>query len=112
LNFPIQATGADMLRLAACMAVESGLRIACPIHDAFLLLSSIDKIEEDTKKLQSIMAQASNIVLNGIITCRTDATIVRFPGRYQDDDGKEMWDKIMGWSVPGGERFVLDLWFH
>lgn len=97
LNFPIQAGGADILRLAMCMATEAGLRICAPIHDAFLLVSSIDKIEEDTKKLQSIMAQASNIVLNGIITCRTDGTIVRFPGRYQDDDGKEMWEKVIGW---------------
>jgi DNA polymerase-1 len=97
LNWPIQSTGGDMLRLACCMAVEAGLRVCCPVHDALLLVSSIDKIEEDTQRLSDIMAQASNIVLGGVITCRTDAKIVRYPDRYVDDDGVEMWNKVMGW---------------
>jgi hypothetical protein len=97
LNWPIQSTGGDMLRLACCMATEAGLRICCPVHDALLLASSIDKIEEETQRLRDIMAKASNIILGGVITCRTDKTIVKFPDRYQDDDGKEMWEKVMGW---------------
>ena len=44
LNWPMQSVGADMMRLAACMASEGGLRIAAPIHDAFLLESSIDNL--------------------------------------------------------------------
>jgi DNA polymerase I-like protein with 3'-5' exonuclease and polymerase domains len=97
LNWPIQSTGGDMLRLACCMATEAGLRICCPVHDALLLASSIDKIEEETQRLRDIMAKASSIILGGVITCRTDKTIVKFPDRYQDDDGKEMWEKVMGW---------------
>jgi DNA polymerase I len=97
LNWPIQSTGGDMLRLACCMATEAGLRIACPVHDALLLVSSVDRIEEDTQKLRDIMAKASNITLGGVITCRTDAKIVRYPDRYMDDDGAEMWNKVLGW---------------
>jgi DNA polymerase I len=97
LNWPIQSSGGDMLRLASCMATEAGLRIACPVHDALLLVSSIDRIEEDTQKLRDIMAEASSIALGGVITCRTDAKIVRYPDRYMDDDGAEMWLKIMQW---------------
>jgi len=37
LNFPMQANGAEMIRLAACLASEAGLRICAPIHDALLL---------------------------------------------------------------------------
>ena len=97
LNWPIQSTGGDMLRLAVATATEAGLRICCPVHDALLLASSIEKIEEDTQKLRDIMAKASNLTLGGVITCRTEAKIVRYPDRYQDDDGVEMWNKVMQW---------------
>ena len=33
-NFPIQATGAEMLRLACCLATERGCGSCAPIHDA------------------------------------------------------------------------------
>ena len=36
-NFPMQANGAEMMRLAAAMAVEAGLMICAPVHDALLL---------------------------------------------------------------------------
>jgi DNA polymerase-1 len=99
LNWPVQATAADMLRLAACMATESGLRIAAPVHDAFLLSSSEESIEEDVSKLREIMAEASSVVLNGVIKCRTsvEGGIISWPDRYVDDGGAEMWGKVMGW---------------
>jgi DNA polymerase I len=97
LNWPIQSAGGDMLRLACCMATEAGLRIACPVHDALLLVSTLDRIEEDTQRLREIMADASNIILSGVLTCRTDAKIVRFPDRFVDDDGVEMWNKVTKW---------------
>jgi hypothetical protein len=36
-NFPMQANGAEMLRLALCMATEEGLEVCAPIHDAVLI---------------------------------------------------------------------------
>jgi DNA polymerase-1 len=35
-NFPMQANGAEMLRLACCYAVERGIRVCAPVHDAVL----------------------------------------------------------------------------
>src|SRR5205823_8362788 len=36
-NFPVQSTGADILRLACCLGVERGVKICCPVHDAVLI---------------------------------------------------------------------------
>src|SRR3954464_13305113 len=36
-NFPMQANGAEMLRLACCLATERGIRVCAPVHDALLI---------------------------------------------------------------------------
>jgi len=40
-NFPIQSNGAKMMRLAHCLATESGIIVAATIHDAFLIASRL-----------------------------------------------------------------------
>ena len=35
-NFPMQANGAEMLRLACWLATERGIEICAPVHDAVL----------------------------------------------------------------------------
>jgi DNA polymerase-1 len=94
LNFPMQANGAEMMRLAACMGVEAGLRICAPIHDALLLESPLDRLEEDVFLLKGLMVKASEIVMQSL-ACRVDAEIVRYPDRYRDEGGGEMWDRVM-----------------
>ena len=34
VNFPMQANGAEMMRIAACLATEAGLEVCAPVHDA------------------------------------------------------------------------------
>lgn len=93
-NFPCQANGAEMIRLAACLATEAGLTICCPIHDALLLEAPLDCLEEDIIQLRNLMAEASRIVLSGF-EVRTDVDIVRYPDRYMDERGKVMWSRVM-----------------
>ena len=95
LNFPMQANGAEMMRLAACMATEAGLRVCAPIHDALLLEAPLERLDEDVFHLKSLMVKASEMVM-GALACRVDAEIVRYPDRYRDEGGGEMWDRIMG----------------
>jgi hypothetical protein len=94
-NFPMQANGAEMLRLALCMATEEGLEVCAPIHDAVLIAAPLDKIEADVARMQEIMAEASRIVLGGF-ALRSEAKIVRAPNRYMDKRGQRMWDVILG----------------
>jgi hypothetical protein len=95
LNFPMQANGAEMLRLAACMATEAGLKVCAPIHDALLLEAPLARLDEDVSRLEAIMVEASKMVMQSL-ACRVDAEIIRFPDRYRDEGGGEMWDRIMG----------------
>ena len=94
LNWPMQSTGADIMRLAACMLTEAGIEVCCPIHDAFLvrfpLAEEIDVIAKTTK----LMVDASAIVMGLGYACRVDADIVRYPDRYMDERGEKMFSTI------------------
>ena len=94
-NFPMQANGAEMLRLACCMATEEGIRVCAPVHDALLIEAPLDRLDEAVAQTQEIMAQASEIVLDGF-RLRSDVEIIRYPDRYMDERGKRMWDTVRG----------------
>ena len=92
-NFPMQANGAEMLRLACSMATEAGIEVCAPVHDAVLMMAPLASLEAQVAKMQAYMAEASSIVLAGF-ELRTDAQIVRWPDRYQDPRGKRMWEVV------------------
>jgi hypothetical protein len=93
-NFPCQANGAEMLRLAACFATEQGLEVCALIHDAVLIAAPLDQLDHDIERMKAAMAKASRIVLDGF-ELRTDVNVVRYPDRYQDPRGAVMWDRVM-----------------
>jgi DNA polymerase-1 len=92
MNFPMQAGGAAMMQMAAIIATERGLGVCCPVHDAFLIMAPLDRIDADVAAMQEIMRECSIRV--GRNAARTDAQIVRYPDRYMDKRGRSMWDKI------------------
>ena len=96
LNWPMQAHGAEMMRLACILAVERGIKLCAPIHDALLIEAPLDQIDSEVVRLKECMAEASEAVLGDGKVCRADADIVRYPDRYMDEHGQEMWDQIMG----------------
>jgi hypothetical protein len=93
-NFPCQANGAEMLRLAACFGTEQGIAVCALIHDAVLICAPLDQLERDIDRMRDDMAKASRIVLAGF-ELRTDVSIVRYPDRYRDPRGAVMWDRVM-----------------
>jgi DNA polymerase I len=99
INFPVQGTGADILRLACVWATRHGLELCGPVHDAILLEAPEDRIEADVALLQEIMRRASRVVLTppGGAACelRTDAKIIRYPDRYTDPRGDEIWARVL-----------------
>ena len=94
-NYPMQANGAEMMRLAACLAVEAGIEVCAPIHDAFLIMAPLDKLEAHADIMQRCMAEASRVVLDGF-ELRTEAHFTRWPDRYRDEKGRgdRMWDAV------------------
>jgi hypothetical protein len=109
-NFPAQAHGAEMMRMAAIKATESGLEICCPVHDAFVLLAPTERIEEDVAAMQAIMRRAGMTVTDGL-EVRTDVKIVRYPERYTDKRGADMWNRVMSLlsEIPDAVRQGLQI---
>lgn len=93
-NFPMQANGAEMLRLACSIATEQGIEVCAPVHDAVLICAPLDRLEGDVAKMEDAMREASRIVLNGF-ELGTDAVIVRYPDRYADERGIVMWQRVV-----------------
>jgi hypothetical protein len=92
-NFPLQANGGEMLRIACCLSTEHGIQVCCPVHDALLIEAPADEIDDVVRTTQAFMEEASRIVLDGF-TIRTEAKIVRFPDRYTDKRGTAMWNAV------------------
>ena len=93
-NFPMQANGAEMLRLACCLATERGIEVCAPVHDAVLICAPMDRLDAEVARMQDAMREASRIVLDGF-ELGTDVKIVRYPDRYMDERGAVMWDRVM-----------------
>jgi DNA polymerase-1 len=96
LNWPMQAHGAEMMRIASILAVERDIKLCAPIHDALLIEAPSDQIDSEVVRLKECMSEASEAVLGEGKICRVDADIVRHPDRYMDEHGHQMWDQIMG----------------
>ena len=94
-NFPMQANGAEMLRLACCLATERGVEVCAPIHDAILIGAPLDHLDADINTTRAAMAEASRVVL-GSFELHTDVSITRWPSRYMDSRGRIMWARVTG----------------
>ena len=93
-NFPMQANGAEMLRIACILLTEEGTRVCAPVHDALLIEAPLDELDQAIATTKSLMQEASRIVLDGF-ELGSDVKIVRYPDRYMDKRGVVMWNKVM-----------------
>jgi DNA polymerase I len=103
MNFPMQANGAEMMRIAAIAATEAGIEVCAPVHDAFLIAAPLQRLDSDVALMRELMTKAGRAVTGGL-DIRTDAEIVRWPDRYMDPRGAAMWDRIMGLLSTGDRR--------
>jgi hypothetical protein len=92
-NFPMQANGAEMLRLACCLATERGVEVCAPVHDALLVEGEAGRMGEVLEVTRAAMAEASRVVLGGL-EVRTDVKLIEWPGRYADSRGCVMWERV------------------
>jgi hypothetical protein len=99
-NFPMQATGAELLRLACCLGTERGIEICAPVHDAVLICAPIDRLGADVARMREAMREASAIVLNGF-ELGTDADVIVHPNRFSDERGAVMWERVMTLTTKG-----------
>lgn len=94
LNWPMQSTGADIMRLAACMLTEAGIEVCCPVHDAFLVRYRLADHDAVVQKTCDLMVEATRVILGEQYACRVDAERIEYPGRYVDERGEAMFAQV------------------
>ncbi len=92
-NFPMQGNGAEMLRIACCLATELGIQVCAPVHDAILIEAPLEELEGTVVAAKQAMSDASATVLNGF-RLRSETKIIRYPDRYMDERGARMWTTV------------------
>jgi DNA polymerase-1 len=92
-NFPTQANGAEMLRLACCLATEKGVTVCAPSHDALLIEAPLADLPDAISVTEAAMAEASEIVLDGF-PLRTSVKSIRYPDQYPHPRSDALWSEI------------------
>ena len=92
-NFPAQANGSEMLRLATILATRRGIAVAAPVHDALLVEGPADRIGDVIASTRRAMGDASRAVLDGF-EIATDAVVISAGERYSDQRGAAMWTEV------------------
>ena len=97
MNAPMQGSGGEMLRLAACFAYQAGIAINAPLHDAFLIEAPATAIDDVVTAMVGAMNRASRAVLDGV-EVNVAAKVIAWPDRYVDDriEAEDMWRTAMG----------------
>ena len=103
-NWPVQSAAAAMMQIAAVAATEAGLEVCAPVHDAFLIAAPLERLDNDVATIRALMSRAGRAVTGGL-EVRTDAEIVRWPDRFMDARGAEMWNRVTG-MLPGEVRLA------
>jgi len=93
-NWPMQSTGADILRMASVLLERNELEIVGPVHDAVLLECPVEDADNVAKKAVAVMERASSYVLGEQRVVRVDYEIIRYPDRYSDPRGVETWNRV------------------
>jgi DNA polymerase-1 len=89
-DFPAQANGAEVMRLAVIWGLEAGLTIGGIVHDAIVLTSPLDRVEADVAQCQYFMEMAGKKVLNGF-RLFSEAKIYPHPKRMFEARGDRTW---------------------
>jgi hypothetical protein len=95
-NFPMQAHGAEMLRLAMTYAADQRVPICAPLHDALFAVASAEQEQLVTESLIACMNRASVDVIGVIIP--TELDVVRFPNRFvpsKKPEAIETWEAML-----------------
>ncbi len=94
-NFPMQANGSEILRLACCYLVEAGIRVCAPVHDAVLIEAPLKTLDDQIKQARKLMAKASRDVLQ-VFELTTDVEVYRYPERYCNGGrSRDFWEMVM-----------------
>ncbi|MGJ8723930.1 MAG: DNA polymerase [Roseibacillus sp.] len=92
-NFPVQAAGAEILRIAIIALEESGHSVVAPVHDAVLVEMEYEGWTEELAEVRRLMSKAAKAVTGGL-SIPTDVELT-FPGEnFLDSRGQSFWEIV------------------
>ncbi|WP_109488520.1 DNA polymerase [Occallatibacter savannae] len=95
-NFPMQAHGAEMLRLAMTYAADLKVPVCAPLHDAIFAVAPVEEEQQVTDSLLEAMSRASMDVIGCLIP--TEVEVIRFPNRFvptKKPEAIETWNAML-----------------
>jgi hypothetical protein len=92
MNWPMQATGADIMRLTITYLDRQNVRVLAPVHDGFLLSCRRDQLDDLRAAVDHACKTAVEHVLPGF-PLRWNLT-VHDRGRFEDEDGAADWHRL------------------
>jgi DNA polymerase I-like protein with 3'-5' exonuclease and polymerase domains len=92
-NFPVQGTGADLMRLTTIYLSRHGLQLLATNHDGFLLECPRRELPRFREAVNSALSMAVAQVLPG---APMRWTVDVFEDRYRDPDGEALWERVRG----------------
>ena len=87
----MQATGADIMRLALIYMEQQNVKVLCPVHDGFLMSCHRDQLDDLHRAVSHAFHLAIDTVLPG---SEMKWAYKVHEGRFHDEDGAELWGEI------------------
>lgn len=91
-NWPIQATGADVMRLTVVYLSQQGASVLAPIHDGFLMSCHRSQVDDLRAAVEVACRAAVEQALGRAFPMRRDFTV--YDDRFRDEDGEAQWLSI------------------
>jgi DNA polymerase-1 len=89
MNWQMQATGADIIRVACAALTSAGVEVICPVHDAILFITDISCMEDVGDFVAQTMERAAVTVLGARIPVDQQWVL---PGEnWRPKKGDKMW---------------------
>lgn len=105
-NFPVQGTGAVILRKACELCDEAGVTLYATLHDAISITGRIEDMDDDIRRASVAFKKAADEVLGEDLMAIGNPEIVRHGEAWlHSSDAKDTWN---GFAKKYFTEFVLD----
>jgi DNA polymerase I-like protein with 3'-5' exonuclease and polymerase domains len=94
MNWPVQSAGAEIMRIVCIAAVENQIDLLAPVHDGFLYMAPLDRLDHTIALMEDLMRRSSQVVTGGL-PIKVETASMRYPDRYMDEKGATMWTRII-----------------
>lgn len=90
-NWPMQATGSDIMRLTVMYLDKCGATLLAPVHDGFLI--SARRVE--VPAIQAVVDYACGAAVEHVLPgFRMNWTVTVYEDRFEDPDGLPLWETV------------------